>query len=336
MSRFVGVDVGGTKSAAVVVNEAGETLTRHWSEHGGINVNGAVGARTLADIVLGSITAVLDAGRSAPEWVGAYGVAVAGLVSSDQSTVVNAAKLRVRQLDLGATLSSALGRPVLVQNDANAALFGHCQHSSAASVHGPAASEVVLLLTLGTGTGGALMAGGRPVIGAHGFAAELGHVLVDYDDDRVCLCGSVGCLENYASGRGLEELAALRPPPAASRAAARLGVSQPVSSRTVVGLAYGGDPWAVALLEHCGAMLGRALTTLCTALDPTSVVISGSFGHATQRWLLPAAVTEMTRRWPFAAQRPLPELRLDTIGPYAAATGAALIALASENTRNPL
>jgi predicted NBD/HSP70 family sugar kinase len=61
-------------------------------------------------------------------------------------------------------------------------------------------------------------------------------------------------------------------------------------------------------------------------LDPGEVIIGGSFGHATQQWLLPAARAEMHNRWPFRADRPLPALQLDTIGPYAAATGAALLA----------
>jgi predicted NBD/HSP70 family sugar kinase len=327
MSRFLGVDIGGTKSAAVLVDETGMTVARRWLTHGGM------GRRTIRNIVLESINDILNEVRLGPDEVTAYGVAVAGLVSSDQSMLVHAAKLRVHHSDLGVELSSLLGRRVLVENDANATLYGHQHHCAPSSPDGPVSTEVVLLLTLGTGIGGAIMVGGSSLLGAHGFAAELGHVPTDYDDPRRCLCGGPGCLENFASGRGVEELAALHPPPPASRAAADLGLNEPVRSPTVVELARLEDPWAVDLLEHCGAMLGRALCTLCTVLDPTSVVIGGSFGHAAQHWLLPAAVAEMTRRWPFAEVRPLPELQVDAIGPYAAATGAALLARASELER---
>lgn len=321
MTYFIGVDVGGTKSAGVIVDAGGVTVAQDWREHGE-----TVGS-SLPEIVLGSIDRVVHQAQIGRAEIAAYGVAVAGLVSNDQSTLINAAKLGVRHLDLGGELEALLGdRPVIVENDANATLYGHQQRS--APIHPPgtgAASDVVLLLTLGTGTGGAILAGGRPVIGAHGFAAELGHVLVDPDDSRRCLCGAPGCIENYASGRGMSELAQLNPAPTASRKLLGLSLDDELSSREVVTLASLHDPWALDLLELAGHMLGRALTILCTTLDPEEVVIGGSFGHAAQRWLLPAARAEMTARWPFPHERPLPELGVDTIGPFAAAIGAALL-----------
>jgi glucokinase len=320
MTYFVGVDVGGTKSAAALIDDSGETRARHWIEHRGTSVT------PLAEIVLESVVGVLDEGGVAAESVQGYGVAIAGLISSDQSTVVNAAKLRVRHLDLGAELSGRLGRRVLVENDANATLFGHHNAGVVAASGGVASTEVSLLLALGTGIGGSVMAGGSTIIGANGFAAELGHIVVDYDDERLCLCGSPGCVENYACGRGVEELAVIDPPSDSSRQLIGLSPAEVVTGRHVVALAERGDSWAVALLELAGTMLGRALTILCTTLDPTSVVIGGSFGHGTATWVLPAARVEMAKRWPFRHERELPDITVDTIGPYAAATGAALMA----------
>lgn len=323
MTVFVGVDVGGTKSAAVLVDESGGILARDWHEHGEDRVG------DLPALVAGSIERVLAAGGVGPEAVARYGVSVAGLVSSDQSTLVNSAKIGVDRLDLGAALRARLDRPVVVENDANATLYGHLHHAAGAAPGAGAASDVTLLLTLGTGTGGAIMAGGRPVIGARGFAAELGHVLVDPDDDRRCLCGASGCVENYASGRGVEEMALLDPPPAGSRALLAVGNDARIRSPHIVRLAEHDDAWAIALLERAGRMLGRALTILCITLDPGDVVIAGSFGHAARRWLLPAAHAEMAARWPFPDHRPVPDLTVDTIGPYAAATGAALLGRAA-------
>ncbi len=321
MTSFIGVDVGGTKSAAVLVDQTGTTIARHWFEHRG------TAATPLGDIVLDSIDGVLATAESSRDGVVSYAVAVAGLISSDQSTVVHAAKLRVRDVDLGAELSSRLDRPVLVENDANATLFGHRHHGRSTTHCAVASTEVVLLLTLGTGVGGSIMIGDRMVIGANGFAAELGHVTVDYDDKRLCLCGSRGCLENFSCGRGVEELAAISPPPSATRRLLNISVGQRISSRHIVQLAERGDPWAIRLLELSGTMLGRGLSILCTTLDPTSIIIGGSFGHAAAQWLVAAARIEMSQRWPFAEDRRLPNITVDAIGPYAAATGAALMAM---------
>jgi glucokinase len=327
--HYVGVDVGGTKSAAVVVDETGATIAEDWHEHGGTAVT------PLPEIVLGSVARVVSAAGLAPGDPAAYGVAVAGLVGGDRSTLVHAAKLGVRRLDLGAALRERLAGPVVVENDANATLYGHRARSAPAPAPTADERDVVLLLTLGTGTGGAILAGGRPLVGAHGFAGELGHVLVDPDDPRRCLCGAPGCVENYASGRGIGELAALCPAPAASRALLGVDDGHVIASPEVVALAERGDAWAIGLLERAGRMLGRALTVLCITLDPGEVVIAGSFGHAAQRWLLPAARAEMTSRWPFVSERAVPELAVDTIGPYAAATGAALLSRALTPTETP-
>lgn len=321
MTYFVGVDVGGTKSAAVLIDGIGETAARNWIEHTG------QWQGRLLKTVLSSIEGVMAEAEIGIDQVVAVGVAVAGLVSSNQSMVVHSPIIRESHFDLGARLADRLGLPVTVANDANATLFGIARGKD-----GPPAgeSQVALLLTLGTGVGGSIMLGDRIVIGERGFAAELGHVTVDFDDSRVCVCGNRGCIEQFASGRGLEELAAMTPPPPISRTLfERLGTTAPYSARAIVAAAERGDVWAIGLLNYCGAMLGRAISILCVALDPTTVTIGGSFGHATGPWLLPAAIEEMHNRWTYAHERPLPHLVMDSIGPYAAATGAALLAAAN-------
>jgi glucokinase len=312
-ARFVGVDVGGTKSAAVLIDGAGATIARTWTEH-----TGEWQGRLVVTVVTSIATLLEQAGTDLAD-VDGIGVAVAGLVGRDRSTVFHSPIVRETHLDLGTALATRTGRPVTVANDANAALYAIARHDGT--------SGVSVLLTLGTGVGGAVLVGGRLLVGEHGFATELGHITVDHTDPRPCVCGSRGCVEQYASGRGLEELARLEPPsPAATLPPEAARVAPRLSARGIVAAAEHGDPWATALLERAGAMLGRAVAILCVTLDPTTVTISGSLGHAAGRWLLPAATREMRDRWTYPAERPLPTLTIDSIGPYAAAAGAALLA----------
>jgi glucokinase len=221
-------------------------------------------------------------------------------------------------------------------NDANAALVGHTRVALGApdrSASAPTGGEtrVALLLALGTGIGGSIMVGDTIVLGENGYAAELGHVPVDFSDGRVCLCGATGCVEQFASARGVAELAAMTPPPPESQARlAAMGASEPYPARAIVGAASMGDAWATGLLARGGTMLGRAMATLCVMLDPGTVIVAGGFGHAAGTWLLPHAEEELRRRWPYPGARPLPRLTRDVIGPYAAATGAAWLARAAQ------
>jgi glucokinase len=329
MTRYAGVDIGGTKRAAVLVDASGTTLATAWDEH-----RGAWHGRIEASVVA-SLESLLGPAGLQPADLDGIGIAVAGLVGRDRSTLVHSPIIRETQVELGRVLARRTGRPVTVHNDANATLYGIVRRERRGAPAGAGGTGVRLLLTLGTGLGGAAMIGDRLLVGDHGFAGELGHVTVEPGDERRCACGSRGCAEQFASGRGIEELALASPPPEASLPLlAELGIAPPLAARDVVVLAGHGDPWAVDLLATSGRMLGRAIAILCVTLDPASVMIGGSLGHAAARWILPAAEAEMRTRWAYPADRPLPSLNVDPIGPYAAATGAALLAAASAEERS--
>jgi glucokinase len=333
VTLYVGVDVGGTKCAVVLIDDTGTTLGRSWHEHD-------VGrASVLTDVVADATGELLTAHSLEAQDVARLGVAAAGLVSRDRATLVRGPTLDAIKLDLGPRLAARIGRPVTVVNDANAALFGHVRLTQptdeAPGIDAAGqGTKVWLLLALGTGIGGAVMVGDTLVIGEHGFAAELGHVPVDFDDAHRCLCRATGCVEQFASGRGIAERAALAPPPPESSDRLRaMGATEPYTSRHVVAAAAAGDAWAAGLLAHAGQMLGRAVATLCVVLDPDRVIIAGSFGHAAGEWLLPHAQDELQARWPYARERPVPMLSRNVIGPYVAATGAALLAKAEQENR---
>ena len=296
----LGADIGGTKTAVVLCDAHGTIVEQVWAEHDPHRTE------SIAERLLPAVHRVLDHAR-VPVRAGA--VAVSGLVSHDRRTITHAPTLGARDLPLAALLETETRLPFAVLNDANATLLGHFTGLPATE------HRHVVLLTLGTGLGGAVAVDGRIVEGAHGFAGELGHVAVDYDDPRRCLCGAPGCVENFASGRGLAEMAAEAGLGDAGEAAA-------YASRRVVERAAT-DAAVRALVERAGRMLGRAVTQLSIVLDPDEFIIGGSVGHAAADILLPAARAEMQARWPFAGIRALPELRVDSIGPFAGAVGAA-------------
>jgi len=303
--HYLGADIGGTKTAAVLCDDGGQVTARAWVEHDP-DRPGTISQRIID--VLEKVAVDL-----AREDLRACGVAVAGLVSRDHRAVIHAATLGARMLSLAESLEPALRCPCYIVNDASAALVGHMFESQSQASH-----RHVILLTVGTGLGGAVAVDGRVVEGANGVAAELGHIAVDFDDSRRCLCGATGCVENYASGRGLAEMAA------EAGLASETEVAS-YASRRIVELADV-DPIAKGLVERAGMMLGRAMTQLSTVLDPEEFIISGSVGHAAADLMLPAARREMERRWPFPAARSIPDIKVDAIGPHAGAVGAARLA----------
>lgn len=304
MRLFLGLDIGGTKTAAVLRTAGGQVVARTWIEH--VDREGTVQER-----LLHAIAAMRDAAGDAT--IDACQVAVAGLISADGRTVVRGAGLGLTGVPLADELRAASGLPVRIVNDAEATLVGHLGH-----VGGDRADGTRVLLTVGTSLGGAISIDGAVVRGAHGFAGELGHITVDYENDRTCVCGATGCVQNYASGRGIVAMAIEHGVLDPDR-------NDPALGRYVVERAAT-DERAAAVLHRAGLMLGRAVVQLGVVLDPDEVLVGGSLGHAAGHVLLAGAAQEIEARWPFADIRARPTIRPESAGPYAAALGAAALA----------
>jgi glucokinase len=193
-----------------------------------------------------------------------------------------------------------------------------------------AGSRDYLFLALGTGVGGMLCLDGRPRLGPHHRAAELGHVIVE-PDGAACGCGQRGCLETLASATGIARLyreatadAHAADPPVDAHAHAATGPSSDsVSAHEVAGLAAAGDPRAAAVWSHAVDALATALLSAVTMLDLELVVLGGGVAKAGEQLLGPLR-ERLEARCTF--QRP-PELKAAELGDEAAVTGAALHAL---------
>lgn len=310
MALAIGVDIGGTKVAAGVVDEDGRVLDRARRDTPGQDV-----ARTETTIV----EVVRELAARHP--VAAVGVGAAGWIASDHATVLFAPHLAWRDEALRDALAGRIELPVLVENDANAAAWAEYRFGAARD------EAVVVCVTLGTGIGGGLVADGAVYHGAFGVACEYGHMTL-VPDGRRCACGNRGCWEMYASGRALARDArelAEESPVAAAAMLDRAGGAEHLSGPVVTAAAAAGDPAARSLCTTMGRWLGRGLASLAAIIDPSVFVIGGGVSVAAELFLGPAR-DEFGHALPGRGFRPQATVVAAALGPEAGLIGAADLA----------
>ncbi|MGH3736580.1 MAG: ROK family protein [Micromonosporaceae bacterium] len=311
MTLTIGVDVGGTKVLGAVVDEAGTVLAEERRETPAEDVSG-----TLATIV--TVISELASGRE----IEAVGIGAAGWIDADRSTVLFAPNLAWESEPLRDKVAAQVGLPVVVENDANVAGWAEYRFGVAAQVTN------MVLLTVGTGIGGAIVLDGGLVRGSHGIAAELGHIRV-VRDGRLCGCGRHGCLEQYASGRALvreaQRIATERPDSAANLLARSGGVPEQIDGLSVTAAARSGDEAALAAFAEVGHWLGNGIADLVQVLDPQMVVIGGGVVEAGELLLAPvreACVAALPQR----SHLQYAEIRAAEMGQHAGVVGASDLA----------
>ncbi|HIV58583.1 MAG TPA: ROK family glucokinase [Candidatus Stackebrandtia faecavium] len=266
MSLAIGIDIGGTKVLGGVVAEDGTVVASHR-------------IATPATDVAAIRTVIVDLVRrlSAAHEVIAVGIGAAGWIDATRSTVQFSPNLAWRHEPLREGLSRDIDVPVVVENDANVAMWAEYRYGAARGVNNTA------LFTVGTGIGGGLISDGRLVRGAHGVAAEFGHVRV-VPDGIECGCGRRGCLEQYASGTALvreaKRLASCDEERAVKLLELAGGDPNGVDGPMVTEAARDGDPVALAAFAHIGTNLGSALIDLVQVADPEIIVIGGGVVNA--------------------------------------------------------
>ena len=311
MGLTVGVDVGGTKVAAGVVDESGQVLER-------VRRDSSAQVPGATEKVITEAVRELEAAYP----IEAVGVGAAGLVDETRSVVRFAPNLGWREQPLRALLEEATGLPVVVENDANAAAWAEYRFGAARG------RDDVVMITVGTGIGGALVLAGRLHRGRYGLAGEVGHLVVD-KDGRHCGCGRRGCWEQYASGNAL--LRAARNRAAQDRDRARIllsygdGSPEGVAGPHVTAAAQAGDPVALQTFEEIGYWLGRGMAELAAVLDPGCFVVGGGVSEAGELLLGPAR-REFAQHLVGADVRPAAEVLPAALGNLAGLVGAADLA----------
>lgn len=309
----IGIDIGGTKVAAGVVDPAGRVLAH------------TRGDTPAHDVVL-TRGVIVDTVRelAAAHRVSAVGIGAAGWIDASRDVVRFAPHLAWRDEPLRDEVAAAVDLPVVVENDANAAAWAEYAFGAGA---GAAAGGSMLLVTVGTGLGGGLVLDGRLMRGAHGYAGEPGHQIA-VPDGEPCGCGRRGCLEQYASGRALVRYAragAVEDPAAAAGLMELAGDPELITGAQVTTAARAGDKVARSAFDQVGRWLGTALADLVQVLDPQLVVVGGGVADAGDLLLSPtrdAYRQALGRR----GELPAAPVRVAQLGSIAGVVGAADLA----------
>jgi glucokinase len=301
-ANAIGVDVGGTKILAGVVADDGTIVRRRE------RATPTGSADELLDALDDTVRELVD------DTVSAVGFGVPGAIDQRRGRIVQAVNVPLVDVDLRDRMRDRLGLPVGLDNDANAAAIGEWKAGAARG------TDDVVMLTLGTGVGGAVIANGRPFRGSAGGGAELGHVVVVHEG-RPCRapCTGRGHLEAYISG------------PAASAAAAG-ALGGHADANLLVRLADDGDATARSILAEIGRYLGSGLVSFANAFEPELFVVGGGFGLAAWSHLVPAA-EDVLRRGALRPVRDVVRIVRAELGTAAGLVGAGFVgfeALASD------
>ena len=282
--RHVGIDVGGTKCHGVAVDDSGAVVaeSRRTTPH----------ASELVD-VLSAMFGELGGETT-------LGIGLPGLITPEGVVVASPNMRGANNVPVGPGLRERLGVAVHVENDATLAAYGEWKAGAALG------AVDAVMVTLGTGIGGGIVMGGELQRGAHGFAGEIGHMMVERDGVP-CPCGRRGCWERYASGTALRDLAG--------------GVEGP----EVVARFRAGDDDAARTVRTFADWIAVGLASLTNICDPEVIVIGGGVVESFDV-VMPLVEECLEQRLYSAQWRPRPRVVTAVLGERAGAIGGALIA----------
>jgi len=290
----IGVDLGGTKILAGVVDRDGTVERRRELP---------TPLESQDELLRGLAEAVEDV---LSDDVAALGFGIPSTIDQRSGKAVTSVNIPLADLDLRGAMHERFGLPVGIDNDANAATLAEWAHGAGRG------TRHMVMLTLGTGVGGGLILDGKPYRGAIGAGAELGHMVIDLDGPPCQgACTGRGHLEVLASGHAATTAAMERFGPAAD-------------AHRLVRLANEGDSDAVAILAEIGSRLGAGMVSLVNIFNPELIVVGGGFAAAGDFLFAPAKVV--------ADRETLPSVRESyrivraELGTLAGLIGAAMVA----------
>ncbi|MEA4972312.1 Methylated-DNA--protein-cysteine methyltransferase [bioreactor metagenome] len=256
----VGVDVGGTAVKIGLFTHDGELIAKDEIKTRQDNNCGFVISDTAEQIFK-----MLDSNGIDKAYVSGIGLGIPGPVVGGK--VKHSVNLHwVSEVDASGIMENITGIKTVVLNDANAAGLGEAWMGSGKD------RESMVLVTIGTGIGGAVIINGDVLVGFNGAGGEIGHIIAERTSDRVCNCGRSGCLENYASATGIVKTAKEL---IEKNGGSSLLNNENVSAKVIFDAAKKGDNNALEAIDIFGKYLGAALANIAVTVDPEIIVLAG-------------------------------------------------------------
>jgi len=304
----IGVDLGGTNMRTALLSPDGLILDRNK-----VSTHAAEGWKQVVARLVESIVRYQQIAIGKGLTVAAVGVGAPGVIQMDSGIVVKSPNFPDwNNLPLKKELEKALNMPVFIENDANAAALGEQWLGAGRDINS------MILLTLGTGVGGGIVLNNQIWQGADGMAGEIGHMTL-IPDGRLCGCGNTGCLEMYASARGIVQ--------SYREAVNSSGIAMvtELSSEQIYQAARNGDTVALKVMKDMGRMLGIGIASLINIFNPQMIVLGGGVKEAWQLFINATQEEVMRRAFKVPAERTkiVPSL----LGDDAGMVGAAAIAM---------
>jgi glucokinase len=294
LKRVIGVDLGGTKILAGVVDRDG-TVERRRELPTPLDSQ---------DELLGGLASAVE--DVLADDVAAIGFGIPSTIDQRSGKAVTSVNIPLADLDLRAWMRDRFGLPVGIDNDANAATLAEWAYGAGRG------TRHMVMLTLGTGVGGGLILDGKPYRGAIGAGAELGHMVIDIDGPPCQgACTGRGHLEALASGH-------------AATTAAQAQFGPAADAHRLVRLANEGDSAALAILAEIGHRLGAGMVSLVNIFNPELIVVGGGFAAAGDLLLEPAR--ELVAREALSPAREFVRIVRAELGTAAGLVGAGLVA----------
>jgi glucokinase len=306
MALFAGVDVGGTNLRIGVIDDLRLVYEKRF--HANFSSICKTHPPDIAwqQIIGVTSSALLEVFQAYPQ-ITSVGIGFPGFIDPANGRVAQSPNLPgLLNADLAGDLSSQIGRPVVVENDALAAAYGEYRLNGSSS-------HSLIYIGLGTGVGGGLVYADRPFTGQHGVSMEIGHLIVERTDEnsaRLCGCGNRGCLEQYASATGVA-------------ASYKLATGLDFDAGKIAELAQAGDKAALNAYSLAGACLAQALAHVVKVVDIGHIVIGGGMSQA---WpLMQSAFNQCLQTDLIPVLRDKVSIRVSTSGDQAGIIGAALL-----------
>lgn len=317
----IGVDVGGTRIAAGLVERKGRIV-----REARLLTPKTAGPFGIVDAIVGMIDEITSGVH--PSEIAGVGMGLPAQVDFARQSVEYSTNLPLGGVDVRGLVMSRLKYPVTIDNDGHTAALGESQFGAAKGI------KDFVMVTLGTGVGGGIFIGGRQVRGSRGFGGEVGHIVIDVDGPP-CPCGGRGHLESYAARPAIVRAARLATATYHGSSISRLagGDEGAITAEIVIEGANAGDEAAVEIMGHVGDMLGEALVGLVNTLNPQAIVIGGGIGETCP--LVAARAAARVSDEALAGRRDV-KVIVAELGNDAGVAGAAALAFEDHDSREGL